>query len=120
MAEKFSTKERNQALFLQLVLTFQTAAWQQMGKVKNPLTDKIERNLDQARMSIDMLDMLKAKTEGNRSEEETKVLDRVISELKLNYVDEFEKAKKEEAEKAQKADEKQPESEQKQKKQKES
>jgi len=91
--------DKNQALFLQLILTFQTAAMQQMGKIKNPLTDKIEKNLEQAQMSIDMLDMLKAKTKGNLSDEETRTLDRIITELKLNYIDELEKTKKEEAKK---------------------
>lgn len=107
MSEKSSTEQKNQTLFIQLILTFQTAAWQQMGKLKNPLTNKIEKNLEQARMSIDMLDMLKAKTEGNRNDEETRLLERIISELKLNFVDELEKARKEEAEKAAKTEEKQ-------------
>lgn len=94
--------DKNQALFLQLILTFQTAAMQQMGKIKNPLTDKIEKNMEQAQMSIDMLDMLKVKTKGNLSDEEARTLDRIITELKLNYVDELEKTKKEEAKKPKK------------------
>jgi hypothetical protein len=79
------------ALFMQLAITFQAAAWQQMGKIKNPVTDKIERNLDQARYSIDMLEMLRAKTKGNLSDDETKFLGHVISELQLNFVDELKK-----------------------------
>ena len=57
------------------------------------LLDKIERNLEQAQMSIDILDMLKAKTQNNLSEHETTFLDRAISELKLNFVDEVAKDK---------------------------
>jgi hypothetical protein len=79
------------ALFMQLAITFQAAAWQQMGKIKNPVTDKIDRNLDQARYSIDMLEMLRAKTKGNLSDDETKFLGHVISELQLNFVDELKK-----------------------------
>ncbi len=79
------------ALFMQLAITFQAAAWQQMGKIKNPVMDKIERNLEQARYSIDMLEMLRAKTAGNLSEDETKFLGHVISELQLNFVDELKK-----------------------------
>jgi hypothetical protein len=95
MAEQ-SAKET--ALFMQLVITFQTAAWQQMGKIKNPLTDKIERSLDQARYSIDMLDMLRSRTKGNLSEDESKFLNQVIGELQLNYVDEQRKDEKAKAE----------------------
>jgi hypothetical protein len=85
------TNAKETALFMQLAITFQAAAWQQMGKIKNPVTDKIERNLDQARYSIDMLEMLRSKTKGNLSEDETKFLGHVISELQLNFVDELKK-----------------------------
>ncbi|HDI51983.1 MAG TPA: DUF1844 domain-containing protein, partial [Bacteroidetes bacterium] len=56
MAENFDQEKKNEVLFLQLIMTFETAAWQQMGKLKNPLTNKIEKDLEQARLSIDMLD----------------------------------------------------------------
>lgn len=88
-------EDKDGVLFAQLVMSFQAAAWQQLGKIKNPLTDKIERNLDQARYSIDILEMLRNKTKGNLSEDEQKFLNHVISELQLNYVDEFTKAQKE-------------------------
>ncbi len=91
MAEQFTREQMFEALFFNLVMMFHTSAMQHMGKLKNPLTDKIERDLLQAQMSIDMLDMLKAKTKGNLSENESRFLDRMISELKLNYVDEAEK-----------------------------
>ncbi len=87
-------EDKDGVLFAQLVMTFQAAAWQQMGKIKNPLTDKIERNLDQARYSIDILEMLRNKTKGNLSEEETRFLNHVISELQLNFVDEVTKEQK--------------------------
>ena len=87
--------QKNEALFMQLVFTFQTAAYQQMGKIKNPLTDQVERDLNQARFSIDMLNMIRTKTQGHLSENEKLFLDRVISELQLNFVAEVEKGEKE-------------------------
>ena len=69
----------------------QQIAIMSMGKLKHPVTDKIERNLELAKISIDTLDMLKIKTKGNLSEYEVKFLDEVIRELKLNYVDEVNK-----------------------------
>jgi len=94
--------QKDTALFMQLVMTFQAAAWQQMGKIKNPITDKIERSLDQARYSIDMLEMLKSKTKGNLSDDELKFVNHVLTELQLNFVDELnkDKTKAEEKEKA--------------------
>lgn len=81
-------------LFMQLVMQNQQLAMMSMGKLKNPVTDKIERNLEFAKMSIDTLDMLAAKTKGNLSEYEEKFLTEVIKELKLNYVEEVSKDQK--------------------------
>ena len=97
MTEQFTAEQKNQALFYQLIMSFQAAAMQQMGKLKNPFTDKIEKDLSQAQLTIDMIDMLKLKTEGNRTEEETDFIDRVLRELKLNYFEEINISKKDDA-----------------------
>ncbi|RCK77449.1 MAG: hypothetical protein IGBAC_1758 [Ignavibacteriae bacterium] len=86
--------EKNEFLLMQLILMFQTTALQQMGKLKNPLTDKIEKNLEMAQTSIDILDMLHQKMKGNLSENEEKLFIDVLKELKLNYVDEVSKEQK--------------------------
>jgi hypothetical protein len=82
------TPQKNELMFTQLVLMFHSAALQQMGKVKSPFTDKIERDLAAAQNSIDVLDMLREKTRGNLSDDENRLLKQVLQELKLNYVDE--------------------------------
>jgi uncharacterized membrane protein YukC len=99
---EFNSKDT--ALFMQLVMTFQAAAWQQMGKIKNPINDKIERSLDQARYSIDMLEMLRSKTKGNLAEDELKFVNHVMTELQLNFVDELNKDKARPEEKAKSAE----------------
>ena len=81
-------KEKHQILFMHLVLSLHSATMQQLGKVKSPLTDKIDRDLSGAQGSIEMLEMLKEKTRGNLAEEETRFVDQVLQELRLNYVDE--------------------------------
>ncbi len=75
-------------MFTGLVIIFQAAALQHLGKIKNPVTDKIERNLEQAQYAIDMLDMLAGKTKGNLTDEEQRFLTSILQDLKLNYVDE--------------------------------
>ena len=57
----------------------------------NPMTGKIEKNLDQAKVTIDTIVMLKNKTEGNLSEDEKNVLNSIVQQLQLNYVDEVSK-----------------------------
>jgi hypothetical protein len=82
-------------LFLGLVQSFQAAAMQQMGKVLNPFTEKIERDLAHAKLSIEMLEMLRTRTEGNLTGQEARFLNHVLTELRLNYVAEIEKDKAE-------------------------
>lgn len=84
-------KEKQAILLAQLVYMFHEAAMHQLGKVKSPVTDKIERNLPAAQGTIDMLDMLKDKMRGNLSGEEEMMMANVIRELKLNYIDEANK-----------------------------
>lgn len=95
MAEDKRT-DKDGLLFAQLVLSFQAAAWQQIGKVVSPLTGKIERNLEMAKSSIDILGMLENKTKGNLNEHESKFLGQVLTELRLNYVEELKKSNSEE------------------------
>ena len=83
--------EKDDQLFMQLMYIFHSTALQALGKLKNPISGKIEKNADQARQSIDMLEMLKRKTSGNLAPELSKMLDNFLSELKLNYVDELNK-----------------------------
>jgi len=85
------TSEKNHILFTQVVFMFHAAAMHQLGKIKNPLTDKIEHDLAAAQGTIDLLDMLKEKTKGNLTKEEDHFLTDMIRELKLNYVDEAKK-----------------------------
>ena len=86
-----SSKYNDQALFTQLVLSFQAAAWQQMGKVASVISGKVERNLEMAKHSIDMLAMLEEKTKGNLNEDESKYIAHVLYELRMNFLDEAKK-----------------------------
>ena len=81
--------------FYQLILMFETAALQQLGKLINPLTGKVEKDLEQVKFSIDMLGMLEEKTKGNLTSEEQGYLQRVLAQLRLNYVEELNKSKME-------------------------
>jgi hypothetical protein len=79
--------------FAQLVLSLQAGGMQQLGKVASPISGKIERDLEMAKVTINMLAMMQEKTKGNLTDEEEKLLANLISQLRLNYVDEVEKEK---------------------------
>ncbi|HEY5123573.1 MAG TPA: DUF1844 domain-containing protein [Ignavibacteria bacterium] len=75
-------------LFFSLIYTFQMQAMMQMGKLKNPLTEKVERDMDATKMSIDMVEMLSTKTKNNLNDDENRFMTQVLSDLKLNFVEE--------------------------------
>ena len=83
--------KKDDQLFIHLVNTFVQSAWISLGKVKNPVSEKIERNIDQATYYIDLLDMLQNKMKGNLTEWEEQYIIHSLSELKLNYIDENKK-----------------------------
>ena len=82
-----STEPTNDDLFQGLVISLAAATMQHLGKTLNPMTNKAEKNLGAAQSTIDMLDMLAVKTQGNLSEREGKLLKSILAELKLNYVE---------------------------------
>jgi len=79
--------EKNDQLFMQLLYMFHTSAMQGLGKMVDP-TGEMNRNLEYVSQTIDLMEMLKDKTKGNISEDIEKVLEGMLSELRLNYVDE--------------------------------
>ncbi len=66
-------------------LGFQTMIF--LGEMPNPITNKAEKNLKQAKFLIDTLVILRDKTKGNLSKEEDDLLNGSIYELQLRYVD---------------------------------
>ncbi|HEX7880996.1 MAG TPA: DUF1844 domain-containing protein [Candidatus Eisenbacteria bacterium] len=62
-----------------------------LGKVKNPTTDTMERNLDAARTLIDVLAELQSKTEGRLDPDDQRLLQHTLTELRMNWLDESNK-----------------------------
>ncbi len=83
--------DKNDQLFMQLLFIFHQSGMQALGKIKNPITDKVERNLEQASNAIEMLEMLQTKTKGNISAELDKMMTGFLTDLRLNFVDESSK-----------------------------
>ena len=87
-------KYTEQQLFDQLILSLVHSAWVFLGKIKNPVNDELERNLDQASVQIDMLDMLYKRMKGNLTDNEDQYLEHLVRELKMNFVEEKNKKTK--------------------------
>lgn len=58
-----------------------------LGQIPHPETGKGEINLDLAKMFIEQLVMIRAKTRGNLTEDETKVINNAISNLQMAFVE---------------------------------
>jgi len=58
-----------------------------LGQMPNPATNKTEEDLTQAKFIIDTLGMLKEKTKQNLSADETNILENVLYELRMQYVE---------------------------------
>ena len=57
-----------------------------LGLLPGPTSDKPTLDLPQAKHAIEALEMLYAKTEGNRTPEESQEMDGMLHELRLAYV----------------------------------
>ena len=57
-----------------------------LGEIPHPGTGKPTFNPEQARLQIDMLDLLRVKCRGNLSAEEEGLLERVLYQLRMLYV----------------------------------
>ncbi len=81
-----SIDNKLEATFSTLVISIASSAVVNLGLEKNPQTNKIEKNLEIARYSIDLLVLLKDKTKNNLSTNEQNYLDAIIQDLQLKFV----------------------------------
>lgn len=94
MAEKEKeqkTDEEIEIVFTQFISGLYTSTMQHLGKLMNPFTGQVDRNLDAARHTIELVRMLKEKTKGNLTTKESDTLNNALSNMQMNYVDELER-----------------------------
>lgn len=70
------------------MLSLSTSALYQFGDFPDPVSKKTEKNLTGVKQTIDILGMLKEKTEGNLNDTEKELIDGVLFELRMRYVKE--------------------------------
>lgn len=92
--EELSPEEQAAAFqidFSTFVLSLTSSAFVGLGDMADPATGKKEVNLPAVQQTIDMLVMLKEKTKGNLTEDESKLLEQLIYELQMKYVSKVKK-----------------------------
>ncbi len=76
-----------EASFSSLVLMLSSSAWVTLGKIADPVSGEVQKDLRSAKLSIDTLIMLREKTSGRLDEDEKKLLNVMINDLQANYAE---------------------------------
>ncbi len=77
-----------EADFATFVYSLNTQALLFMGKIPNPISKKYEKDLETAKYLIDTIDMLSKKTKGNLDENEAKLIENILYDLRMAYISE--------------------------------
>lgn len=73
-------------LFTEFLMQVASSAFIYLGLVEHPQTGRPQVNLDAARETIDLLDMLRDKTRGNLTRGEDKLFEDLMADLKMQFV----------------------------------
>lgn len=74
--------------FSSFVLSLSSSALLHFGQIPDPLTKKQERNLPLAKQTIDILGILQEKTKGNLTKDEEQLIENLLHDLRVKYVEE--------------------------------
>lgn len=74
--------------FVNFILSLSTTAMYHFGDFPDPVSQKAQKNLAAAKQTIDILGMLRSKTEGNLDDNEKALMDGLLFELRMRYVKE--------------------------------
>ncbi|MEX0722750.1 MAG: DUF1844 domain-containing protein [Gracilimonas sp.] len=91
--DKLNEEQQEQLLFMMLIQQHQQIAMIGLGKLQDPSTEEMEKDLSSAKYAIDTMAMLKKYTKGNLSDEAAGYLEQTLTNLRLNYAEEAKKAK---------------------------
>jgi len=69
-----------------LFVMFASSALINLGEAEDPVTGERHVDLEQAQEAIDLLLLLREKTEGNRTDQESRLLEQVLYDLELRFV----------------------------------
>ncbi len=77
----------DQVDFSALCLSLATGAMIGLGLTPDPASKQTAKNLEMAKQNIDILELLKNKTKGNLTPEETHMIEALLTEVRLRFVE---------------------------------
>lgn len=72
--------------FASFILSLSSSVFIHLGEVPDPISRKKEKNFPLAKQTIDILDMLKEKTQRNLTLEEENLLSNILYDLRMRYI----------------------------------
>ena len=73
--------------FSTFVISLSTQALMHLGEIANPLTGKVESDRTVAKQMIDIIGMLREKTRGNLNSGEDRLIEDILFDLRMKYVE---------------------------------
>ncbi|MGH7816847.1 MAG: DUF1844 domain-containing protein [Candidatus Binatia bacterium] len=73
--------------FSTFVISLSTQALMHLGEIANPISGKIDADVPAAKQMIDMLGMIKEKTSGNLNANEERLIQDILFDLRMRYVE---------------------------------
>lgn len=87
MSEGPGTPDRSDRVdFRTFVLSLGTSAMLHLGEIPDPDGGKVVVNLELARQTIDLLDLLRSKTRGNLTDDEARTLSGLLYDLRMRFI----------------------------------
>jgi len=72
--------------FTSFMMSLCTSVFIHLGEIPDPTTNETHVNLPLAKQTIDLISMLKEKTEGNRTADEDKLMDEMLYTMRMKYL----------------------------------
>lgn len=73
--------------FSAFVISLSTQALMNLGEIANPVSGKVEVDVPVAKQMIDILGMIKDKTRGNLNASEDRLMEDILFDLRMKYVE---------------------------------
>jgi PBP1b-binding outer membrane lipoprotein LpoB len=74
--------------FSSFVLSLSSSALFHFGEIPDPVTNKKQKNIELAKQTIDILELLEKKTVNNLEKDEAVLLENLLYDLRMRYVNE--------------------------------
>jgi hypothetical protein len=73
--------------FSTFVISLSTQALMHLGEIPDPISGKVDADVEVAKQIVDIIAMLKDKTRGNLSASEDRLMDDILFDLRMKYVE---------------------------------